>query len=252
MRSFIPVLIALSVTPLLHANDIAKARLLEKEGDAQGARSVLKTGANSDLESLVAYAEFLHRHRDPEARSVYERVLTRFTGPQKADVAKRLVLLSLVAGDREAALKHYEAYKTAGGGDLTASILQRARSEGKQQQMVSIPGPLRSFARMAALSPDLRPEDVLGALARNVVTNGYQATSGSDSLDQTEYLKLVFRYLSQARELEKLASDTNQVIKVDTCDSPKAADLLKVLGYRMRGGCGAEVVLETVNATRAF
>ena len=30
------------------------------------------------------------------------------------------------------------------------------------------------------------------------------------------------------------------------------ADLLRVLGCRMRGGCGAEVVLETVNATRAF
>jgi hypothetical protein len=28
--------------------------------------------------------------------------------------------------------------------------------------------------------------------------------------------------------------------------------LLKILGYRMRGGCGSEVVLETVNASRAF
>jgi len=30
------------------------------------------------------------------------------------------------------------------------------------------------------------------------------------------------------------------------------ADLLRILGYRMRGGCGSEVVLETVNAPRAF
>ncbi len=30
------------------------------------------------------------------------------------------------------------------------------------------------------------------------------------------------------------------------------ADLLRVLGFRMRGGCGSEVVLETVNAARAF
>ena len=28
--------------------------------------------------------------------------------------------------------------------------------------------------------------------------------------------------------------------------------LLRILGFRMRGGCGSEVVLETVNATRAF
>ena len=27
---------------------------------------------------------------------------------------------------------------------------------------------------------------------------------------------------------------------------------MKILGFRMRGGCGSDVVLETVNATRAF
>jgi hypothetical protein len=105
---------------------------------------------------------------------------------------------------------------------------------------------------MAALSPDLAPDDLLAGLARNIVTNGYQASASSDSLDQTEYLKLVFRYLSQARELEKLAADTNNSIKIDSCESTKTGDLLRVLGYRMRGGCGSEVVLETVNATRAF
>ena len=41
-------------------------------------------------------------------------------------------------------------------------------------------------------------------------------------------------------------------IKIETCESPDTAELLRVLGYRMRGGCGSEVVLETVNATRAF
>ena len=64
-------------------------------------------------------------------------------------------------------------------------------------------------------------------------------------------MKLVVRYLSQARELTKLAGDT-KFIKVETCDSTITGDLLRVLGYRMRGGCGAEVVLETVNASRAF
>ena len=68
MRSFIPVLLALSLTPAIQANEIAKARLLEREGDALGARAVLKAGANRHRIAL-AYAEFLHRHRDPEARA---------------------------------------------------------------------------------------------------------------------------------------------------------------------------------------
>ncbi len=117
--------------------------------------------------------------------------------------------------------------------------------------MVVIPGPLRSFARMAAFSADAAPEDVMPALARNVVTNGYQAARSNDELEETEYLKLVHRYLSQARELDKLAG-MDHVIRVPNCESTQTNDLLRVLGYRMRGGCGSEVVLETVNAARAF
>ncbi|HEV2689083.1 MAG TPA: hypothetical protein VGV35_11025, partial [Bryobacteraceae bacterium] len=64
-------------------------------------------------------------------------------------------------------------------------------------------------------------------------------------------LKLVIRYLSQARELEKLAGP-DKIIKIETCESAQTGELLRVLGYRMRGGCGSEVVLETLNATRAF
>ena len=103
---------------------------------------------------------------------------------------------------------------------------------------------------MAAISSDLTPEEVLGALARNVVTNGYQASHSNEALEQTEYLKLVHRYLSQARELEKLAG-ADKILKVENCESESAGGA-KILGYRMRGGCGSEVVLETVNASRAF
>ncbi len=42
------------------------------------------------------------------------------------------------------------------------------------------------------------------------------------------------------------------MIRIETCESTQTNDLLRVLGYRMRGGCGSEVVLETVNAARAF
>src|SRR5690349_2561268 len=142
-----------------------------------------------------------------------------------------------------------EIFRAAGGTGLTLPS-GTAASDAKKP-IILVPGPIWSFSRMAALSPDLKPDDLLGALARNVVTNGYQAASSNEALEQTEYLKLVVRYLSQARELDKLAG-AQKVIKIETCDSAQTGDLLRVLGYRMRGGCGSDVVLETVNATRAF
>jgi len=110
---------------------------------------------------------------------------------------------------------------------------------------------LRPFSRMAALSGEAHPDDIMPALARNVVTNGYQASHANEALEPTEYLKLLHRYLSQAVELEKLAG-AEKTLKIESCDSPAAGELLKILGFRMRGGCGSEVVLETVNASRAF
>jgi len=253
MRVLVSAILAcVVITPLSYAQEIAKARLLEKEGDCLGARQVLQKAAVSDTAAQAEYAAFLDRHRDPEARAVYESVLKGSTGQSATAAARRLIELDLIAGDRPAAGRHYEIYKSAGGGGLTASVLEAPRNAGKPVQTASIPGPLRSFARMAALSPDLSPEDLFPALARNVVTNGYQASASAEALEQTEYLKLVVRYLSQARELEKLASQTDSILKVETCESTQTADVLRILGYRMRGGCGSDVVLETVNATRAF
>ena len=223
---------------------------METKGDPAGARDFLERGAQSgSAEALEAYAQFLDRHHDPAARDVYEKLLKVAQGDQRVFAARRLVILDLVAGDRDAASRDLEQYRAAGGHDL--SLPPASTPPPEKRQTIPIPGPLRSFARMAALSPDLGPEDVIPALARNVVTNGYQAASSNEALEQTEYLKLVIRYLSQARELEKLA-DADKVIKIETCDSSQTGDLLRVLGYRMRGGCGSEVVLETVNATRAF
>ena len=237
----------------------AQARQLEAKGDAMAARTLLERAAQSapdNLDALGSYGDFLAAHQDPAAREVYEKVLigTQRTGDntRRAQVARTLVLLDLVADDRTAAVRHLEEYRSAGGRELSApSAADRRSTQIETRPMIQIPGPLRSFARMAALSPDLVPEDVLPALARNVVTNGYQASSSNEALEQTEYMKLVVRYLSQARELEKLAG-ANKTIRIETCDSAQTADLLRVLGYRMRGGCGSEVVLETVNATRAF
>jgi hypothetical protein len=223
---------------------------METKGDPAGAREFLERSAQSgSADALQAYAQFLDRHHDPAAREVYEKLLKTAKADQRVYAAGRLAILDLLAGDRDAAVRHLEQYRAAGGQDLTLAP-PSARAPEKSQT-IPIPGPLRSFARMAALSPELGPDEIISALARNVVTNGYQAASSNEALEQTEYLKLVIRYLSQARELEKLG-DADKVIKVETCDSSQTAELLRVLGYRMRGACGSEVVLETVNATRAF
>jgi hypothetical protein len=228
-------------------------RKMEASGSTAEARAALARTVQNHPENTGArmqYAELLERYGDPAAREQYAGVVAaRGASPAQAgEAARRLVLLDLLAGDRQAATSHAAAYQS-----LTGKTISLGNSEAHTAgwPIATIPGPLRSFARMAALSPDSRPEDVLPALARNVVTNGYQAAHGSEGLEQTEYLKLVHRYLSQAHELEKFAGDA-QVIQIPNCESPNVADLLRILGYRMRGGCGADVVLETVNAGRAF
>ena len=228
---------------------------LESSGDGEQALASLRqaaTAAPNDPLALRAYAEFLERHHDPAAREIYARLsqlLQRTSAPagQRAAVAQRLAILDLLAGDREAAARDLRDYSAAGGKDLALPPLRTATA----LSYIEVPGPLRSFARMAALSPDLTPTELLPALARNIITEGYRATASNEALEQTEYLKLVIRYLSQARELERLAGPS-KTLRVDMCESPATADLLRVIGFRMRGGCGSDLVLETVNASRAF
>lgn len=221
----------LILTVALAANgavDWQRIHALEASGAVEEAKSILRSAAGSGGDDALAYAEFLDRRRDPGAAAAYEAAVARLSdSTRKGAAQKRLDLLRRMA-----------AKSTATAEPVAANMT------------VNIPGPLRSFNRMAALSPDLPGEDLLQALARNVVTNGYQAAASNEALEQTEYLKLVVRYLSQARELEKLAS--NGQIRIEQCESTQTGELLKVLGYRMRGGCGAELVLETLNAARAF
>src|ERR1039458_2905997 len=229
---------------------------LESTGDVAGARAALARQAEANpnhIAAWVEYAEFLDRYGDPAAREAYAKLLeaARAAGDsaRASAVMRRLALLELLAGDRNAAMRNLEAYRAAGGKSANPGTAPAPAAENAGT--AEIPGPLRSFARMAAISPDAEPVDILPALARNVVTNGYQASNNNEALEQTEYLKLVHRYLSQARELDKLAGES-RVLKIDNCESPASGELLRILGFRMRGGCGSEVVLETVNAPRAF
>jgi hypothetical protein len=228
----------------------------EAFGDTASARAALARAAESnppDVSALTRYAEFLERYGDPACREAYARLLEALrNSPDTARagvVARRLAAIDLLSGDSAAAARDFEAYRAATGKSLASVSTTPAAAEN--WGAVPIPGPLRPFARMAAISPEAGADEILSALARNVVTNGYQASHSNEALEPTEYMKLIHRYLSQARELDKLAGD-RKVIQIASCDSPEVADLLRILGYRMRGGCGSEVVLETVNAARAF
>jgi hypothetical protein len=130
---------------------------------------------------------------------------------------------------------------------LPASVDARqpeAKGAASQRDTVIIPGPLRSFLRMAGISQKSSKDEVLALLARNVYLRGYQQNS------PTEFLLLIDRYVNQARELQVLAG-RNSTIRVRGCDD--AGTLVQILGYRLREGCGQkDFTLETANPERAF
>jgi hypothetical protein len=114
--------------------------------------------------------------------------------------------------------------------------------------VVTVPSPLRSFLRMAAISQKVSPQEVLPLLARNVVVEGYQ-NAQNKSRQPTEFLILLKRYMEQAKELLALAGQEG-VIRLNSC--AEAQPLLTVLGYRLRQACGPETSLETADPQRAF
>src|SRR5208283_3883834 len=110
----------------------------------------------------------------------------------------------------------------------------------------TIPGPLRSFLRMAGISQKVSPEEVLPLLSRNVYIQGYEGPTRP-----TEFLILLRRYVSQARELADLAASHEMSIRVSSC--VEAQPLLRILGYRIRGNCGEPgTSLLTEDPERAF
>ena len=120
---------------------------------------------------------------------------------------------------------------------------QASPGGGDAVSTATIPGPLRSFLRMSAISQKVNRDEVLPLLARNVSVQGYQDGKA------TEFLVLLRRYLDQARELVVMAGPDG-VIKVTTCNDAKP--LLAILGYRMRDTCGPKAAVETSDPDRAF
>jgi len=113
---------------------------------------------------------------------------------------------------------------------------------------VVIPGPLRSFLRMAGISQKIAPDEVLPLLAHNIFAQGYEGSR--DGGRPTEFLILLSRYVHQARELSVLVA-SDQSIHVSNCEEAKP--LLHVLGYRVRQDCGkSSTSLVTDDPERAF
>ncbi len=109
---------------------------------------------------------------------------------------------------------------------------------------IILPGPLRSFLRMAGISQEITPSDVLPLLARNAFLYGHQLGK------PTEYMVLADRYVQQARELQPLAGPDG-MIRVAGCGDVDA--LIRVLGYQFEQGCSRDsTTLATANAERAF
>jgi hypothetical protein len=114
---------------------------------------------------------------------------------------------------------------------------------------ISIPGPLRSFLRMAAISQQVYEDEVIPLLAHNVAIEGYTYDRKGRRPDPTEYLTLLKDYVKQARELVALAGP-RQVIRISSCD--QAGPLLKTLGYELASPCGPDTYLATGDPERAF
>lgn len=125
---------------------------------------------------------------------------------------------------------------------------QMPPAAGEQQVHVVIPGPLKPFLRMAAISQQVAPEEVLPLLARNVVIDGYRGAPDKDP-KATEFLLLLKRYLQQAKELQQLAG-TEETLRVANCQ--ETVPLLAIIGYRLKQGCGPESELEASDPDRAF
>jgi hypothetical protein len=121
-------------------------------------------------------------------------------------------------------------------------------AQARPEATVAIPGPLRSFMRMAGISQKISAEEALPLLSRNVYAQGFEGWQ--EGGHPTEFLILLRRYVQQARELSNLAGPDG-VIRVATCDEVKP--LLQVLGYRLRQECGQSgLVLITADPERAF
>lgn len=234
---------------------VSEALDLERSGNPLEARQLLERLAEADdADALAARAAFLDRYGDPAAVEAYAAALDAASPDESeraAALRRRLALTALLRGDAAPARRALEEMRSAGDSRWEGAEALLRPDEPAATDSILIPGTLNSFLRMAALSTDLSLAELLPSLGRTIFTGGYHAARGSGALEPTEYLKLLRQYLTQARELEAFAG-ADRTIDVPVCESAETAQLLKIIGYRLRGECGPDAVLETVNPSRAF
>ena len=236
---------------------VEQARELEQAGQPLEARRVLEDSVRDQQangEALLANAEFLDRYGDPAAVEAYRAALAS-SGPgdsaTAAELRRRIAVAALWHGNAEQARAALMALQEAAEGGPGVGALLRPLTQPEATEFIEVPGTLDSFSRMAALSTDLSSDLILPSLGRTIFAGGYHASGGGSTFEPTEYLRLLKQYLTQARELAAFAGNDN-TIDIAVCESAETAQLLKIIGYRLRGECGPAAVLETVNPSRAF
>jgi len=110
---------------------------------------------------------------------------------------------------------------------------QRTQVGSPESANVAIPGPLRSFLRMAGISQKVAPEEVMPLLARNVFELGYQGLGPIPANGISYSLEPLRATGSRIGG----AGRSDGVINASSCDGAKP--LLKILGYRTRPDCGS-------------
>src|ERR1051326_1629053 len=77
----------------------------------------------NNVPALTAYAEYLERYGDPGARDAYAKLLAALRnssdGARAGVIAGRLAALDILAGDREAAGRDLETYRSATGKNVS-------------------------------------------------------------------------------------------------------------------------------------
>jgi hypothetical protein len=121
-------------------------------------------------------------------------------------------------------------------------------SEAQAPDYIVVPGPLRSFLRMAGISQEATPEEVLPLFGHFVAAYGYEADQGGPS-KATEALILFKRYLEQAITLASVAGP-GATLRFSNCEEAKP--LLVILGYRLTNGCGSNPSVEVGDPQKAF
>src|ERR1700741_3632431 len=102
-----------------------------------------------------------------------------------------------------------------GSPEAKTTVSDSEEKPGLSHSEFPIPGPLRSFLRMAGISQQVSPEEVLPSLSWSVETLGFQG-----STKPSEFLILLRRYVAQARELAELAGG-DRTIRVSNCEEAK-------------------------------